>query len=273
MYTLHEWLYLDDQTVAEAVAPHISTAVIYLNGTRRWFLTQSKNWADYAKLTAAAQRRLNQRFYDHGIRTLIQPLLGYDLLDRGPDYLTLAVEQGLAELATPDYLGWLHQEQIRVTFYGNWVSMLSERGFASVVEELQQVVKETAHYTKHKLLFGLFADEGLDNIVTLAKQVESGEGLLRHYYGQPVDPVDLVIGSGQPGIWDVPLLDINKASLYFLQAPTFFLDKATLREVLYDYLYQRVNDDDLYEDISVQAWQGLRVLGLGQQSQQGWVAA
>ncbi|HXV99823.1 MAG TPA: hypothetical protein VEC93_15505 [Anaerolineae bacterium] len=273
MYTLPEWLQLDDQIMANIVAPRAATAAIYLNGTRRWFLSQNKNWADYSKTAGLAQRELSQLFYDHGLQTLIQPLLGYDLLERGQQYLRLAVEQGLAEMATADYRDWYHSLGIRVTFYGNWSATLSKLGFTQVVKLLDELAAETRHYTQRKLLLGLFADESLDNVVALAKHVNQGEELLNQYYGQPVGPVDLIIGSGQPAIWDLPLLDINKASMYFLQAPTFSLDRETLRQILYDHLYQRINDDAIYDDLTTEVWGRAEVLGIGQRTQKGWIAA
>lgn len=271
MYTLAEWLQLDDQVIRNIVAQRISTAAIYLNGTRRWFLSQNKDWADYAKTTGQAHRQLCQLLYDHGIQTLIQPLLGYDLLERGYDYLKMAVEQGLAELTKPAYRTWYHQANIRVTFYGNWSNTLSELAFSEVIE-LLKLTAETSPHGRYRLLFGAFADEGLDNIVNLAQGASSGEELLQRYYGQPVGPVDLVIGSGQPVIWDLPLLDINKASLYFMQAPTFCLSRETLRQILYDHLYQRINDDKLYDDMTTQEWERVEILGIGQRTQKGWLA-
>jgi hypothetical protein len=271
-YSLGEWLHLDDQSLASLVTPKLSTAVIYLNGTRRWFLSQDQDWSNYTRLTGAAQRELSQLCYQHGLKTLIQPLLGYDLLGRGPHYLKLAVEQGLALLADEAYNNWYHQAEIRVSFYGNWPVTLSELGFAKVAGLLAGIAQETRHYTQHSLLFGVFADRPWDHLLTLAKKVQRGEELLHRYYGQPVDPVDLIIGSGQPAIWDLPLLDLNKASLYFIQAPTFCLKQETLRRILYDHLYQRLNDDELYSDLTPQEWATPEVLGLGQRTRKGWIA-
>jgi hypothetical protein len=272
MYTLQEWLLLADHKIAEIVAQRSSTGVIYLNGTRRWFLNQNKNWADYPKAAGLAQRQLSQLFYDHGFQTLLQPLLGYDLLGRGPDYLKLAVEHGLVELTSQDYRDWYHQNEIQVTFYGNWSAALAALGFGEVVDQLFELIKETGHYTKHKLLWGVFADEGLSRVISMAKAVKRGEELLSRYYGQPVGPVDLIIGSGQPAIWDLPLLDINKASLYFLQAPTFCLDQETLRHILHDHLYQRRNDDEFQDDGAGLEWNRFGVLGIGQRTKKGWTA-
>lgn len=272
MITYQDWLNLDDNQVSGVVGTNVSTAVIYLNGTRRWFLTQSDNWDDYPRLACDAQKNLNQLFYDHGIRTLIQPVLGYDLLSRGSEYMAMCIDNGLGLLTQSDCRAWFQAQQVRVSFYGNWVDTLCEAGYHKMVTAMQDVVDETAHHTKNKLLLGVFADDGLDGIVNLAKTVNSGERLLSQYYGQSVDPVDLVIGSGQPVIWDVPLLDINKASLYFMQAPTFCLNRTKLREILYDILFERVNDDDLITDLSESDWRNYDILGVGQQTSRGWVA-
>ena len=272
MYTLDTWLNLTTTEIAEIVSVRAATAAVYLNGTRRWFLSRSQNWEDYPAMTAAAHRELNQLLYVHGVQTLIQPLLGYDLLERGRDYLNMAVEPGLMELVKPNYLDWLHQLEVRVSFYGNWQETLQRLEYDAVVDSLMSLTEETQNYTRHKLLFGVFADEGLDRIVSLAQQITDGDALMTAYYGQPVAPVNLVIGSGQPAIWDLPLLDINKASLYFMQAPTFYLDQRMLRSILYDYLYHRVNDEAIYEGLSEQYWQRYQVIGLGKQSQGGWIA-
>lgn len=272
IYTLEEWLYLDDQTLAPLVAQKLSTVVIYLNGTRRWFLSLDQDWSNYARLTGAAQRDLSQLFYRHGLQTLIQPLLGYDLLERGQAYLELAIAQGLALLADESYRRWYHQAEVRVSFYGDWPVSLPQLGFAEVAQQLHEITRETASYSRRRLLFGVFADHSPDYFIPLARQFDKGQDLLAHYYGQPVGPVELILGSGQPAIWDLPLLDINKANLYFIQAPTFCLNEVTLRHILYDHLYQRVNDDKLYTEMTPQDWRTPEVLGLGQQTRKGWIA-
>ncbi len=272
IYTLPEWLCLGEQELATVVAQKISTVVVYLNGTRRWFVTQNKDWVNYTRTTGRAQRELSQLLYDHGIGTLIQPLMGYDLLERGYDYMKLAVEQGLAELVSKEYQDWYQKAGIRLTIYGNWTVTLTEMGFLRIVDLLNDLIEKTCHNTKHSLLLGLFADEPLDHIVALAKSVDYGEDLLKAYYKQPVGPVDLVIGSGQPAIWDVPLLNVNKASLYFMQAPTFCLTEDALRQILYDHLFQRINDDELYNNLTYEQWRDFQILGIGQLTEKGWTA-
>ena len=273
MYTLQEWLRLDYQELARVVGSRVTTAVVYLNGTRRWFLSRSRDWSDYSHVTARAQRAVSQLFFEHGIRALVQPLLGYDLLQRGQDYLVMAVEQGLAELGTEAYRNWYRDNSIRVSFYGDWPTVLPRLGFSAIAGLMGDVTEETRRNTAHSLLFGVFADESLRQIVSLAQEDGGGDRLLEKYYGQPVSPVGIIVGAGQPAVWDIPLLNTNQASLYFLQAPTFCLNSHTLRNILYDHLFVRVNDDELYYDLPDDEWREYAVLGLGQFTRKGLVAS
>jgi hypothetical protein len=123
------------------------------------------------------------------------------------------------------------------------------------------------------LLVGLFADRPLNDIVSLAGVCHDGQELIEEYYGLALPPVDLIVGSGQPAIWDIPLLDFNRASLYFLKAPTFFMTKETLRHILYDHLFERIPDDDITSLPSLnQNWTPHEILGVGQRTSLGWMA-
>ena len=42
MMTYEDWLALSDRRVSQIVEPKVSTAIIYLNGTRRWFLKRNR---------------------------------------------------------------------------------------------------------------------------------------------------------------------------------------------------------------------------------------
>lgn len=270
-YPLSDWLTLSCEQIANIGGKNIDTAVLYINGTRRWFRSQCEDWQNYGKLVEEAHRRVSQLCYEHGINTLIQPVLGYDLLTRGAGYLRMAVE-ALGSLVADDYRRWFVENEIQVCFYGNWRSALAETGHREIVGELSRLMKFTRTHGKRRLFIGLFADEGLKRIVDLAHCTCDDGEFLRAYYGAAVGPVNIVIGSGQPAIWDIPLLDINKANLYFMQAPTYFLAEARLREILHDHLYRRRNDDELQEDLDLDDWSDYAILGLGEDTPRGWLA-
>jgi hypothetical protein len=198
------------------------------------------------------------------------PVVGYDLVGRGRAYLRMALEAGLAELASAASLEWYHRQAIRVSVYGNWATVLAETDLMHIEKQLKRTIAETAHYTERGLLFGAFADEGLNRIAAIAQTVEDCEAWQTAYYGQPVGPVDLIVGSGQPVIWDLPLLDLNHAQLYFVQTPTFYLTSTALRQILFDCLYHRHNDDEFDADFLAPASEPIAILGLGERTEYGW---
>ena len=273
MIKKNDWLLLTDGEVAAHAQERVSTTLLLINGTRRWFLAQQADWSHYAEATGAAHRRVSQLLYDHGISTLVQPLLGLDLLERGEEYVELAIRQALVVLADQPYTDWYARSGIRVRFYGKWQDTLRSLGYHDVLDKLITVTQATERYERRYLLIGLFADHPLDDIVSLAKLCHSGQELIERYYGLPLSSIDLIIGSGQPAIWDVPLLDYNRANLYFLKSPTFYLTRESLRHILYDHLFERVPDDNITSLLSQsQDWGLNTVLGIGKRTSLGWMA-
>ncbi|WP_204806526.1 hypothetical protein [Mycobacterium riyadhense] len=268
---MSDWLALSREEVARSGGKHIATAVLYFNGTRRWFRSQTKDGQLYEEVTQEAHRAVSQLCYEHGMTTLVQPLLGYDLLARGREYMRMAME-AVGCLVTDHYRSWLVENEIQLCLYGDWRAAMTESGYAETVEKLSELTEDTQRIAKRRLLLGLFADEGLGRIASLAQVVPDSQHLVRAYYGVEIEPINLMIGSGQPAIWDIPLLDINKASLYFMQAPTFCLTEKRLREILYDHLYERENDDGSEEDVKLEDWTNYGILGLGKRTSRGWIA-
>ncbi|MFQ5612285.1 MAG: hypothetical protein ACE5H9_09155 [Anaerolineae bacterium] len=267
------WFHANDNDIASQVRPRISTVVLLINGTRRWFLSRHSDWTRYPQATAAAHRRVSQLFYDHGISTLIQPLFGFDLFDRGEDYLQFVLKHSLTAMADEDYALWYRAARIRVSFYGAWREALASLGLPEIVEVLDDIAHSTRQHTDRNLLIGLFADRALDDIVSLAKGCQSGQDLVERYYGLSVPAIDFVVGSGQPALWDIPLLDFNQASLYFLKAPTFFITREVVRRILHDHLFERLPDDNVGAFFpQSQKWNSEEVLGVGQRTPLGWVA-
>jgi hypothetical protein len=273
MIKKNDWLLLTDREVAAHAQERVSTTLLLINGTRRWFLAQGADWSQYAEATGAAHRRVSQLLYDHGISTLVQPLLGFDLLERGEEYVELAIRQALVVLADQLYTDWYARYGIRVRFYGKWQDTLRSLGYHDVLAKLTTVTRATEKHERRYLLIGLFADRPLDDIVSLAKLCHNGQELIERYYGLPRASIDLIIGSGQPAIWDVPLLDFNRANLYFLKSPTFFLTRESLRQILYDHLFERVPDDNVTSlGSQSQDWELDAVLGIGKRTSLGWIA-
>jgi len=93
--------------------------------------------------------------------------------------------------------------------------------------------------------------------------------ILADYYAGPHIPVHIWIGQKRPSVYGVPFLLNSRTSLYFLQFPTPLLDRLTWRRVLYDAMYIRGDDSELFpEDVPLER----EVLGLGKLADGFWVA-
>ena len=87
--------------------------VFPINGTRRWFMLEYPEQAAtdltdaYLRIAWQRQLELYKLFFDHGIDTLLTPIFGPDLLERGEEYQRL-FEPGLL---------WFTQNQDLLDFY------------------------------------------------------------------------------------------------------------------------------------------------------------
>ena len=87
--------------------------VFPINGTRRWFMLEypeqaSSNFVDsYLQIGGQRHLELYQLFFDHGIDTLLTPVFGPDILERGAEYQPI-IEQGLLWFAqNPEFLAFM----------------------------------------------------------------------------------------------------------------------------------------------------------------------
>jgi len=97
--------------LVRAAGPQV--CVFPINGTRRWFMLEYPEQAAtdltdaYLRITWQRQLELYKLFFDHGIDTLLTPIFGPDLLERGEEYRQL-LEPGLL---------WFTQDQDMLDFY------------------------------------------------------------------------------------------------------------------------------------------------------------
>lgn len=267
--TIEDWLKESTDTIKTIFAEKLQTVVIYANGTRRWFSTRGVAQDQYFSEGAAANRNLCDMVFAHGAQSIIQPMFGQALLKRSGTELEAIIRSGFASFFDAQQMEWYKKHQIRVVFYGDWKKQLQALGFEELIGQLEQAMEVTQSHNKKQLLIGLFADQPNDQITHLAQHLEAGQSILNAYYQTDLAPVDLVVGSGHPILWDLPLLNINQANLYFLQFPTYFLSPAHFRSILFDHLFVRTAGDDQYDQVDTPSFQ---ILGLGAQRPQGWIA-
>ncbi len=277
------------------VAQHVRAAgtpvcVFPLNGTRRWFLLEhpAEARADFA---GAYLRRTWQRYlevfqlcFEHGLDTLLTPIFGPDLLERGEAYRQL-IEPGLVWFTQdPAWLNFYRAYDIRVRVYGDTRRYLIASPFAQALPAFDAVTRLTAHHRARRLFFGVCAHDATETVAAIGATFQHTHGrlpvkreIVEAYYGEYVEPVSLFIGCAPPTVFDMPLIAAGSEDLYFTVSPSLYLNEQTLRAILYDHLYTRRIEED-YAKFTLADWQTLRelyalnpsaVLGVGRQNAGG----
>ncbi len=280
----HDFIELDALTVANIVREHGPRVVVCpINGTRRWFELEygDQQSADYLDITLRKYMDIFTLFFTHGVETVLSPILGSDILARGPEYMQMVVP-ALSQIADGEmfrqfYQGW----DVRVKFYGEYADYFAQN-FPGLATALAQA--KGALNGRRRLFWGMFASDPAAWISQFAVQhyAKTGappnrEQVVAEYYGETVPMADMFIGSGPPTAFDYPLLDAGATALYFLQAPTPYLTQTGLRSIFFDYLYTRRVGED-YSDVPETEWAEARkyyndhadsILGVGKNSSGG----
>lgn len=278
------FLHLPVEEVAALVrATGPKVCVLPVNGTRRWFMLEHESNANSAEhyLSVVYHRQIEicRLFFEHGINTLLAPMFGTELLQRGPEYLQMVAE-GLAQLTqNPLFVDFYRECGVRVRFYGDYRKMLKATPYAYLTDMFDQTAADTRNHSPHRLFFGVFANDATETIAELGVtyfqqhgQIPDRHALVEMYYGEYVEPVSLFIGFDKFSAFDMPLLALGEEDLYFTVSPTFYITEHVLRLILYDHLYARRTPEPDYHTMPTEAHERMRafyhshtesVLGLG----------
>jgi adenosine tuberculosinyltransferase len=257
---LNLFLDLPDAQLAEAVRHSGAKVCAFpINGTRRWFLLEhSADMGDdpittYMDVTGKRHLELYRMFFDHGIDTLLTPVFGPDLLQRGNEYIERVGVDGLARLAGhPDFVRFYDEYQVRVRFYGDYRKYLASTPYAGLCDQFDAITRRTAEYQSHRLFFGVFAHDATESVAEMAVQHYVTHGscadkhaLVEMYYGEHVERVDFFIGFDKLSVFDMPLVATGSEDLYFTIAPSLYLSAEQLRYILYDHIFaRRIEEQD-----------------------------
>lgn len=265
--------------------------VFPINGTRRWFMLEYPEPAAtnlmkaYLRITWQRQIELYKLFFDHGIDTLLTPVFGPDLLERGDEYRQL-VEPGLLWFTQDqELLDFYDAYDVRVRVYGDARRYFQNTPYAHTLDAFDELAQRTASHRRYRLFFGVCAHDPTETIAEIGVRFYQEHGslpdkrqIVESYYGEYVAPVDFFIGFDRPAAFDMPLIATGSEDLYFTVSPSPYLDAHTLRAILYDHLYARRVDEADYAALSPQDWQTLadfyamnhrHVLGLGRKHESG----
>lgn len=237
--------------------------VFPINGTRRWFMLEhppqpgTDPVTAYLDITQTQHIALYRLIFDHGIHTLLAPMFGPDLLERGDDYMRMAAD-GMVRLAShPEFMAFYQEHGVRVRFYGDHRRFLGPTPYAHLSDLFDAATEQTRHNDRYRLFYGVFANDATETIASLGVrhfqehgQLPDKAKLVEMYYGEPVPPVDLFLGFDKFCSFDMPLLATGNEDLYFTVSPSLYLTEPQLRAILYDHLYARRDSDPDYATMS-----------------------
>jgi len=254
--SLEEFLDLPDEEVAKLVRTSGSKIVVFpINGTRRWFMFEYGNQefenpiAAYMDIAMQRHIELYKLFFDHGVDTLLTPVIGPEIINTRVAYMQSIGAEGLARFAKhSELLSFYDKYNVRVRFYGEYRKYLAGTAYAYLIALFDQVTEKTKNHSKHRLFFGVFADQmrATETVADFAVKYHTQHGkvptrkeIVEMYYGEYLEKADIFIGFDRFTAFDYPLLNWGEEDLYFMVAPSLYLSKEQVREILFDHLFTR----------------------------------
>ena len=254
--SLEEFLNLPTDDVAKLVKESGDKVVVFpINGTRRWFMLEYGDQDFDDPITAYMDIAMNRHielyklFFEHGVRTLLTPVIGPEILGTRDSYMQKIGGEGLARIVThPVFLSFYEEYGVRVRFYGDYRKYLKDSPYEHLSDQFDEIAKTTSRNDRSRLFFGAFADN-LGATAAVAKlsvqyykehgETPSREKIVEMYYGEYIDKANIFIGFDRFATFDYPLINWGEEDLYFMVAPSSYLNDNQLREILYDHMYTR----------------------------------
>ncbi len=289
--TLEDFLNWPVEKVAAHVRAGGSKVVVFpINGTRRWFILEYPEQArenfleNYLKAHYDRHPQLYRLLFEHGIDTLLTPMIGPDILERGDEYAPI-LKRGLLWFARSEiFFNFCCRHEIRVRLYGDARRYL-KGPYTEVPQAFESLVERTRSHRRYRLFMGIYAHDPSERVAEIGVNFHREHGrlptrreIVTAYYGEYVEPVDFFIGSDRPAAFDMPLVATGSEDLYFTVSPSPYLDDRALRTILYDHLFSRRVDDESYANLDAEDWQAMKrfyeanrhsILGVGRRDPTG----
>lgn len=295
--SLEEFLEMPDAEVANVVRDNGSKIVVFpINGTRRWFMLEygDQDFDDqisaYMDIAMRRHIELYKIFFDHGVETLLTPVIGPEIIETRDAYMQKIGAEGLARFAThPEFLSFYDEFEVKVRFYGEYRKYLADTGYEHLIALFDQITEKTKNHGKYRLFFGAFADQMLasETVAEFAvhyfiqhQKAPARKDIIEMYYGEYLEKAHIFIGFDRFAAFDYPLLNWGEEDLYFTVSPSLYMTKKQVREILFDHLFTRRMDEVSYEELSTGNLKSIHtfykdasntILGLGKILEGTWV--
>ena len=273
MIPFERFLELPTAEVAALVkAAGQKVCVFPVNGTRRWFMLEHGDRIGddfieaYMEISIQNHVELCAMLLDHGIDTILAPVFGRELMNRGDEYTKRVGIDGLVRTATDrNYRQFFDEYNVKVRFYGDYQEILTNTAYEYALQSIDEVTEATKDNSGFRLFFGVFADDATETIARFSVEhylahntIPDKQILIRKYYGEDLPAVNFFIGFDKFSVFDMPLLSTGEEDLYFSVSPSPYMTERQLRAILYDHLYVRPTPEPNYAKLELEEADWLR---------------
>ncbi len=290
MIPLDAFLELDTDSVAKAVCAKKSPVCAFpINGTRRWFKLEHPHLFnnglgyDYFQIMLGEHQRVFKLLFDHGIQTVLSPMVGPDIFKRGSSYQKIILPGLLWFAESEESVSFFVENQIRVKLYGDIECCFQGDVYRRLKQAYNKLEEKTAVFDGPLLLIGLCANDPAENVAQIGveyfqnhQKLPDKKAIIEAYYGEYIHPVDFFIGFDRLSAFDMPLLATGQEDLYFMVAPSLYIDQQLIRTILFDHLFSRTVSEKYAShqsegDFMKQFYELNRhsVIGIGRRSKDG----
>jgi tuberculosinol/isotuberculosinol synthase len=292
-----EFLNLPTEEVSKIVRTSGSKVVVFpINGTRRWFMLEHghQNFEEpvtaYMDIAMHHHIELYKLFFNHGIDTLITPVIGPEILATRDEYMRKIGGEGLARIVTHSaFLSFYKEYGVRVRFFGDYRNHLMNTPYEHLSDLFEGIAGTTGKNDRFRLFFGAFADNlnATSVVAEIAVQffkehgkIPDRKSIVEMYYGEYVDKANIFIGFDRLATFDYPLINWGEEDLYFTISPSLYLDKHQLRSILFDHIYTRRTPEREYETLTPEEYRGIQeyyrnnkenIIGIGKLHHGFWI--
>lgn len=297
MLSLKKFQALPTAEVAKLVRASGSKVLVFpINGTRRWFAMEygDREFEDpiHAFMDIAGRRQIElyRLCFDHGIHTLLTPVIGPEILATRDTYMQKIGGEGLARFVThPDFVSFYEEHGVRVHFYGDYARKLKGTPYEHLIALFDSIAESTQNNKNFRIFYGAFADDLTSSAIVaeMAIRYHAEHGvipdhrkLIELYYGDEIEKAHIFIGFDRFAAFDYPLLRWGEEDLYFTLCPSLYMDQSQIREILYDHVFTRRTREPDFSEMSEGAIKKVRAyyqknrsktLGVGKLLHKVWI--
>lgn len=189
--------------------------------------------------------------FEHGLPTLIIPILNHDNFKRGKKFLKNTLYPVLSQLLTSKkWMDFYKKYDINVRIYGD-IEYAVKEGHKDFKDFVKFAQENTANHKSHKLFWGIAASNSMEHRRLMDLGIEfykqhnrypTPEEKVDLYYGEPIDYVDFLIRAAALRDSDLspPIITGKKTHYYFLVISNLIsFTPKVFRSILYDLIICR----------------------------------